>query len=365
MKKIFIFGYYGFQNSGDEAILEAIIQQIKTVLPDAELRALSYNARDTQSKHRIPAVSRNNFSQVIRAIRESDIVISGGGSILQDVTSSRSLLYYSAIIYLAKLMDKKVMFYGNGFGPINRPLNRMIIRFIVNKVDSITVRDFESKEYMKSLGVKKNISVTADIALGLTGDKDEKIKQIMLRENINREEKWVGISVRPWKNQEDYKKVIAKTADHLIGKNYRIVFIPMQFPTDVLVSREIAGLMEGQPQIIERQYKPRELIGLIGNLNFLLGMRLHSLIFAAMGGVPMVGLEYDVKIKNFLKIVNQKNAGPIEGLDFTNMWQIIEDMLRNREEYVRILKKSKESLDKRLETNMDIFRDLIYEGVGE
>ena len=122
MKEIFIFGYYGFQNTGDEAILQVIVEQIKKNIPHAGLTVLSYKAAETMDKYNVRAISRNKYIDLIRAIKGSDIIISGGGSILQDATSVRSLLYYLAIIYLAKSLGKKTMFYGNGLDLLPNPL---------------------------------------------------------------------------------------------------------------------------------------------------------------------------------------------------------------------------------------------------
>ncbi|SNS09438.1 polysaccharide pyruvyl transferase CsaB [Anaerovirgula multivorans] len=362
MKKIFLFGYYGFQNTGDEAILEAIIDQIKKTLADVKLTALSYKAKDTFQKYGIDAVSRNSFKEVIKAIKESDVVISGGGSILQDVTSSRSLIYYSVIILLAKKMGKRVMFYGNGFGPITRYSNKKLVKYIINQVDVITVRDYQSKEYMQSLGIKKDIVVTADIAFGLEDISEEKVETILQKEAIETTKKWVGISVREWKGQTHYKEVVAKTADYLMSRNYGVVFIPMQFPSDIDTSREIAAMMKGTPKIIESQYSPREIIGMISRLDLLLGMRLHSLIFAAIAEVPMVGLEYDAKIKNFLKLVNQKNGGIVEKIDIIHLWSTIDAVIEHRDEHIQQLRGVKKSLHKKMEMNIEIFSKFMQEG---
>ncbi|SET06146.1 polysaccharide pyruvyl transferase CsaB [Natronincola peptidivorans] len=362
MKKIFLFGYYGFQNTGDEAILEALIEQIRTALPNAKLSALSYSAQDTWEKYNIDAVSRNDFKEVIKAIRASDVVISGGGSILQDVTSSRSLLYYSAIILLAKKLGKKVMFYGNGFGPINRYFNKKLVKYIINQVDTITVRDYQSKEYMQSLGIKKDIIVTADIAFGLEAVPSEEIEKIFQWESMDITKKWVGISIREWKNEKNYKEVIAKTADYLINRNYDIVFIPMQFPSDIDISKEIASMMNNTPKIITTKYNPRQIIGIISKMNLLIGMRLHSLIFAAIAEIPMVGLEYDAKIKNFLKLANQKSGGVVEKLDIIHLWTSIDSVLEHGDQHVENLREIKKNLYKKTEINIEIFTRFVQEG---
>ena len=236
MKNVFLFGYYGFENTGDEAILQVIVQQFRRVLPEVKLTALTYKAKDTVEKYGINAVSRNHFKDVVNTIKKSDFVISGGGSLLQDVTSSRSLIYYLAIIYLAKGLGKKIMFYGNGFGPISKPFNRKLAKHVVNKVDIITVRDCKSKEELRLLGVNKDITITADVTFAMDLPPREAIEAIYKDEKIDRTKKLIGVSVRRWYGEDTYKGIIAKTCENLIDKNYEVVFVPMQYPEDIHIS---------------------------------------------------------------------------------------------------------------------------------
>ena len=203
MKNVFLFGYYGFNNIGDEAILEAIVGQFRQQMPQVKLTALSYKAAETAEKYTILTVSRNRFFQVFRSIKQADLVMSGGGSILQDVTSSRSLLYYLGIILLAKVFGRKVAFYGNGFGPITRPLNRWLVRRMINQVDLITVRDEESRQLMQALGIVQPITVTADAAFTLP------VLQGREETSDGQAPRKVGISVRRWKNQSGYIPAVA------------------------------------------------------------------------------------------------------------------------------------------------------------
>ncbi|WP_192930237.1 polysaccharide pyruvyl transferase CsaB [Alkaliphilus pronyensis] len=359
--KVFLFGYYGFQNTGDEAILEVIVEQLKKSINDVEITAMTYKAKDTEDKYNIKAVSRNDFTKVLRAIKESDIVISGGGSILQDVTSSRSLIYYLAIVYVAKKMGKKVMFYGNGFGPVKNTINRRLAAYVINNVDSITVRDFESKELMKSIGVNKNITVTGDTAFNLQLLDQHLIDIILQQEDISKEKRLIGISVRSWK-EEAHKEVVAQIADYLNKMNYQVIFIPMQYPDDIKISYEIAAMMGTKAKILDKYYTPKEILSIISSFHLLIGMRLHALIFAAIALVPMVGLEYDPKINSFLKIVSQQNGGNVEKLDFIHLCTIIEGVLNNRESYIEKLKKAKEAMKQKTEMNLQILQQLVKEG---
>lgn len=315
MKKVFIFGYYGFKNIGDEATLASIVTTLKKIDPSIYISALSYSSQYTEKLHEIKAVSRNDVRATLSSIREADLVISGGGSLLQDVTSNRSLIYYLGIIYLAKTMGKKVMFYGNGIGPINKKFNKVLINKIVGMVDMITLRDNDSLRQLVSFGIKKDIEVTADATFVLESAKSDRIGEILVQQEIPIDKPLVGISIRPWKNEEVIKETLSEFCDYLIKRNMNVVFIPMQPSRDVPVSMEVCARMKNKAYVLDKEYKPSEVMGLIGKMDILVGMRLHALIFAANMAVPMLGIEYDPKIKSFLDIIKQVNLGKVEELD--------------------------------------------------
>ncbi|MBN4069299.1 MAG: polysaccharide pyruvyl transferase CsaB [Alkaliphilus sp.] len=362
MKNIFIFGYYGFDNLGDEAILLSIIKQIKNSREKFELTALVKEDANAKAKYGINTVSRKSIFRIIDIIKKSDIIISGGGSILQDVTSSRSLMYYLAIILISKMLNKKVMFYANGFGPINKAHNRMIATCIINKVDVIAVRDYKSKELMQSMGIKNNILVTADATFAMELLKENEAKNLIEEVAFDENKKAIGISVRQWKNLKNYKETVAKMGDYLSKLNYQIVFIPMQHPSDVEISKEISAMMENESVVLEKKYAPNELISIMGNLEMLIGMRLHSLIFAAISGVPMVGIEYDPKIKSFLDDFEQLSAGDVESLEFISFCTVVENTLHHRDEIIEKLSDKKRNMKAKVANNFNLLVQLAQDG---
>ena len=153
MSNIVISGYYGFGNAGDEAMLCAIIDAIRKEEADAHITVISGNPKETSKKHNINAVGTFSAFGILKAIANSDLVISGGGSLLQDATSIRNTYYYLSIMALAKMMGKKVMLYSQGIGPLNRPSTRRAVGFVLRFVDTITVRDSISKAELESLGI--------------------------------------------------------------------------------------------------------------------------------------------------------------------------------------------------------------------
>lgn len=359
MKSVFIFGYYGFKNLGDEAILSSIVKMIKEKDSTIEIFALSYNVKYTESTHKINGVSRNSITDIIKAIRDSDLVISGGGTLLQDTTSTRSLVYYLAIISVAKLFKKPVLFFCNGFGPIKNKFNKFMTRKVTNKVDKIVLRDPESKKIMESNGITKSKEVTIDAAFSLEGITATRAKELLANENIPTNKPLIGISVRPWNVGEDFIETMAKFADYIYERGSNVVFVPMQATKDENTSNEIMKRMNNDCFILKGQYTPQEILGIIGTLDILVAMRLHALIFAAIKKVPMIGLEYDPKVDSFLKMVQQKNGGKVETLDFLNLCIEFDSLYQERLKASKRLHDIVENLKEISKHNNDILSKML------
>lgn len=300
--RIALSGYYGFDNAGDEALLSAITSSIKELAPDAEFVVFSGNPVGTGKTHRIPAVYYKSPLKVMRSLLNSDLLISGGGSIFQDITSGRSLPYYIGVVALAKLMGRPVMFYAQGVGPINRKLSKFLMRLVGNRVDLISLRDQESARLLQEIGVTRPpVMITADPVLALqpeTSDRDE-IAAICSDWGI-KDKPLICVSVRHWPALDGYQQHLALVLDKLVKGGYAILFVPMAWPEDISESRLIMSLMEENSLIVDRKLNSKELQALIARSELLVGMRLHALIFAASQGVLFAGISYDPKVEAFI-----------------------------------------------------------------
>ncbi len=98
MSRVLLSGYYGFGNLGDEALLEVIVDRMRRRFPSAQLEVLSATPQMTAANHRVESTPRWDWRAIRAAIARADVVLSGGGGLLQDATSLRSLLYYAAIL---------------------------------------------------------------------------------------------------------------------------------------------------------------------------------------------------------------------------------------------------------------------------
>ncbi|MDT8903933.1 polysaccharide pyruvyl transferase CsaB [Anaeroselena agilis] len=314
MSEIVISGYYGFGNAGDEAMLTAMIEALTDVNPAVRITVISGCPADTRRRHGVASVFRLNYPEIIRILRKSDLLISGGGSLLQDVTSDRSLYYYLSIMMLAEKLGKPVMLYAQGIGPVRGAMAKGAMRHIGNMVDLITVRDEGSRTELKSLGVDvPPIHVTADPVLALHQVDKGIGRAILKKRDLEGNAPLIGISVREWKDWTYYKTTLAEAADRLVAEcGARLVFLPMQWPDDMNIARRIADRMKQPAAVLEEEYTTSELLSLVGNLDMLIGIRLHALIFAAVMHVPLIGISYDPKIDRFLETVGDKPVGTLQ-----------------------------------------------------
>lgn len=337
---ILISGYYGFNNSGDDAILKAIVKDIRNLNSKSKIYVLSKDPKSTKETYDVEAVNRFKTKEVFKAIKNTNLFISGGGSLLQDVTSTRSLLYYLTLMKFGKIMKKSVMVYANGIGPIDKKINRFLTKKILNKVDLITLRDANSKDFVDKLGViNKNILVTADPVFTLEPAPIERVEEILSYENIPMDKEFIGISIRKWEKSNDLINIIAKTIKHII-KEYKVnvILIPMHYPEDLNISSKVKELVSmSSCYVIKEKYKVEELMGIIKKLELIVAMRLHSLIYAATQKVPMVGLSYDPKVDGFLKSIEMDYICSVEDLSYDDLKFKIDQVWKGKDELEKIL----------------------------
>lgn len=317
--KIVISGYYGFNNAGDEAMLYSILRTLKEKLPEPEVTVISGDPDGTAENFHTRAIPRFGGAAIARSILRSNVLVSGGGSLLQDVTSSRSLLYYLSIILMGVLFRKRVFLYSQGIGPLHRRWVCRLLGAVLSHVDAITVRDERSKKFLETLGVTAPIYATADSVLSLPQVSLAEGRQILKDAGVPEGKKLIGISVRDWMDADKWAKDFRSYIERLGDAGYEILFIPMQYPYDLRIARVISG-DAGAVHFLTNPLTTPELMSVIGNLDLLVGMRLHALIFAALMHVPMIGISYDPKIDNFLSSIGKKAVFPISAFDAETLY---------------------------------------------
>ena len=312
-----VSGYYGYKNSGDDALLLAISKELKKRKSDVRVAVLSANPKETERIYKINAINRFNIFKIIGALKKSKVMLSGGGSLMQDETSSKSLWYYSCLLRLSKMMGLKVMQISNGIGPINKKSNKRLVKNVINNyVDVVTLREEKSFVELDKMGVTSQKILTSDLAMTLDGSDDAEVQKIFEEENIPSGD-YVCISMREWKNNpKNFEEEIAKVCDYLYEKhNLSIIFIPMQYPADVAISKRIAKLMKSPYHIVSGRLTTENVIGIIREAKVVMAMRLHSLIYGVSMNTPIVAIKYDPKIDGFMEYINLKCFVDVEKTD--------------------------------------------------
>jgi polysaccharide pyruvyl transferase WcaK-like protein len=258
------------------------------------------------------------------------------------------------------------MFYANGISPLRNGINKILTRKIVNRIDVITLREELSRNELERLCIDEpRISITSDPALTLDAAEDKEVDSIFCEEGIDIQGPYIGFSIRKWPGYEKYIRVIARAADYAISElGLKPVFIPMQYPEDLYVANAIVSRMNGKGYIIRTKNSASQTIGIIKRMELLVGMRLHSLIFAASTGTPLVGLVYESKVEGFLQYINQSSAsaGHVEQLEFKTLKHVM-DNVWNQRKAIRIqLEKGTASLREKALESARIAIELIENG---
>ncbi len=342
MNNVVVSGYYGSKNAGDEAMLAAMLEVFADLDPKIKFTVISANPMDTTERHGVKAVNWLDLFSIIKTLRKADLLISGGGSLLQNVTSGRSLYYYMGILFLAMLVGTPVMLYAQGIGPVYGWLPRKLMCWFGNHAKLITVRDEGSLAELEKMNIHRpTIKVTADPVLAIHSVEKTIGQKILVKAGISRTKPIVGICAREWRGLRHYKQVLSEALDKINADfGVQIVFIPMQYPEDVKAAEKIAAHMKSRAILLNDEYTTSELLSITGNLDMLISIRLHALIFAGVMDVPMIGLSYDPKVDRFLNSIGEKTAGNLENVTAGKIMRQFIDKWQNKEE-IRVINRQR------------------------
>ncbi|HCC07710.1 MAG TPA: polysaccharide pyruvyl transferase CsaB [Clostridiales bacterium] len=362
MKDVLILGYYGYENCGDDAILISIKNVLKTIDKDMNMTVLSNNPKMTKKLYGVNAVYRFNPFGLLWAVIKCDLLLGGGGTLLQDRSSKRSIIYYLSVIFAVKLLGKKVILYSNGIGPIIGKFNLKLTSKIIDNVDVITFREESSKEFLEGIGVKKpKMLITTDAVFGLDRVSKDDYKYIFEKNNIPMDKEIFGVSVREWKNKDSYfAERIAEICDYLIkNKNMNIVFLNMQYEQDKKISEKIIAKMKNKPYMISEKLSPLEVLGATANFKTMISMRLHGIIFSAKQRVPVAGLIYDPKVDYYLETLDMPAIGSVDEINISKAIEKINDLIDNNAVHTAKLDKIVTKLEQDERMNGEEFRKLM------
>lgn len=305
---VLICGAYGRGNAGDDAILEAIIQEMRQLDPDLPLWVLSRRPKETRLTYRVNAIYTFNVPRFLRRMGHIRLYINGGGSLMQDATSRRSLWFYLFTIWAAKLRGNPVIMYGCGIGPIQYPSNRRLCaRILQKRVDVITLRDTHSKTELDDMGVTNpRIILAADPTVILPAAQPATVDGLLENATLDPAGRYIGFTLRPWPGFEAKADIFAQAADYAYEKHgLTPVFLPIERRLDLPAAQLVADRMKAPHHLLDETGSSAHTIGLFARMKVVVSMRLHALVFAAGQGVPLVGVVYDPKVSSFLHYIGQ------------------------------------------------------------
>lgn len=312
--KYLINGYFGYANAGDEAVLAAMLAHLRALDSDARFVATSGDPAHTRKMHGIEAIGRQNPRELLPALRKCDVFLSGGGSLVQDVTSVRNAVYYTTLLRTARTMGKPTMVYAQGIGPLNTPTARKVARNAFQGAKVVTVRDPESAKLLREIGVTRAVEITADPVWDLASTGNNMLK--------GQTGEWIA-ALRSWPGQDSnaiprlmgFLRAAAKEK----GKTLR--FLAMQDGVDDVLLR---GMAQPDEILDTRNTHPRDIIARLQGAELVLAMRLHALIFAASVGIPVVGFDYDPKVKALAQIIEAPLIASPSEADLEELPRLIE-----------------------------------------
>lgn len=304
---VLICGAYGMGNAGDEAILEAIVAEMREIDGEMPITVLTRRPAETAARLGVRALHTFDIPGFLAAARRSLLYVNGGGSLIQDVTSRRSLWFYLFTLSAAKRLGCRVMMYGCGIGPVKYLGDVRHTRRVLNaSVDAITLREPDSLAELGRFGVTEpQIALSSDPALSLPACGGEESADALRNAGADPAGRYICFALRRWPGFSEKTEALARAARYAYER-YGLTpfFLSINHLSDGEAAGQVIARMGDTPYVLlPDPMSSGRTVGVLSRMDIVVSMRLHGLIFAAGQGVPLVGISYDPKVTSFLRCV--------------------------------------------------------------
>lgn len=333
-KRILMYGYFGAGNMGDEAILEVQTKIIRELNPDVELSVLTHDKEKAKELNLKP-YDYKDILEIIKAIEECDLIISGGGGLFQDISGSFNPLYYGLMMYLGDVVQKPVFVFGQGFGPITTKEGISYTKKLLPYCTKATFRDKESLKEFKEYAPNVPCYYTADPAFAYPIGDSEKGEQLLKQIGVkDLNKKIIYFSIREFKNL-DYKIIaegLNKWYNSLKDKDIQIIIIPFQFEFDEEISKKNSELLVFE-HYVSGELKVSQLMDLfsVKNCELIFSTRLHGIILGAISHKCCIAISYDFKVKRICDILEAPFV-ELNGINPDKIFDLLNNSWENRKE---------------------------------
>lgn len=247
--------------------------------------------------------------QTVKEFKTADAIFVKGGGFIHaygEKTAPYLMWYFLFYVRLAKKMNKKVVFLPNSYGPFQGLTVKPQVKNVFNKLDLIYAREHVSAQALGNL-LGKEIPVEMDLGFFLREGESEIIYKILNKYGLNKDDKIVGVTVRPWRfpghdnPTELYKKymdAVAAVALHIIKRGYKIAICnqslgPNAHEDDRNAIKDLLKKINNENAIWIDENLPCDVLKtLYSNFDFFLGTRFHSIIFSLTSMVPSIAIGY-------------------------------------------------------------------------
>ncbi|MCC5636661.1 polysaccharide pyruvyl transferase CsaB [Nostoc sp. CHAB 5844] len=282
-------GYYGKGNGGDEALLATLLQMLPSHVTPV---VLSGNPEETRDRYNVETYNRMAMLPVLQALRSCDALIWGGGSLIQDVTSIISPLYYGGLMTLAQTMNLKTIAWAQGIGPLLRPQTRALARRNFAKCTKISVRDRASAALLSDWQIPYMLAPDPVWAL--------ESKRVPGLWDLPAPRVAVTLRSHPQLTQTRLANLTKALVDFQKATQAFILLLPFQKSEDLEIAQTIQPHLADVSKILCLE-DPQLLKGVYRGVEMAIGMRLHSLIMAAAEGCRCFALSYDPKVNRLME----------------------------------------------------------------
>lgn len=311
-KRFVLSGYFGFKNFGDEAILSVLVQKLKQY--NHRITVISSDPKYTMSKFKhIRSVYTFKILDIIGAIAKSDYLISGGGSLLQDTTSFKSLIYYLFVIFIGLILHKKVIIFAQGIGPINNYFGQLLTKTLLSKCSYVSVRDNKSYDLLKSWGITSDLLCDPIFSSDIPAVEKEEVVAVQLRNFKTMSEDFIDRFAQKVSKEFPDKKIeiysFQKEIDFEICKRFEKALNLLNPDIKTVVYSELSD---------------EDIIKNLAHAKYVLAMRFHAIIIALLAGAKTLAINYDIKVE---KLANEFNL-PILDLkrEFKNQFKELKEL---------------------------------------
>ena len=354
--RFLISGYYGFENVGDEALLRVIAGELKTRYPLATIDALSATPETTAHELGIDASPRWDQGAIRAAVARADVVLSGGGGLLQNATSLKSLAYYAGIVNAGIRAGKKTMVFAQSVGPLDF-FGKQTVRKFLKGLGAATVRDERSRALFAPLVPATHVERTADPVFGYDLPNSD-ARALLGAEG----DPLVVVCVRKTANFSDCIVALAAAVDRLSrAHGARVAFVPFGGTADAEAATLVIRKCATQPMLVPAG-DLEAIARTIAGARLVVGVRLHALILAIRFGVPFLAIPYDPKVSGLIEDIGYPLPPlwtPGSRADVAHVERLVDEAWVRREELAGDVASAATEQMRLAKRNFDVLDELV------